>query len=405
MQGKSSTSEKKISQKMEDLRNARIEQIKRDNIANGNGTPVNEEDFNKRIEIKYLGKMEFVNEIGEIVEKDVFISIEQEGGIYIKYYDEDQKLLGVQRTIEEDIIPSATMIGKLPEKLKEVEEKDIEEAKTIEQVKEEEKGKEEKEKGPQLTQKQVNSLDGPKADLNQKVDGITLAGAIGLEGKYIQLIDIDRAKELIPDLELPKTGQRFIPIEIYPNGTANVVGEDKLKFSNIEGTNSAQEHTTMNNEGNKELEQNIETFNIVNKAGMHCITLSFDENISSPYYELEYAYRDKENPTQMFSTQLETVHEGPLKSADEAEEARHDYEEGETKAIKETVSRQQAEELARAKGWYTFDQYGNKIGLNIDAATKYLEENSRGNKSVQELIDEVNNDAKVPEPNNPYYNE
>ena len=389
----------KLISEMKALRDKRIAAIMA--INSQRGIDEDELEISRNFTIKYLGKMEFVNETGEMIEKDVFVTVEQiDGQFQIRYYDNDQNLLGIQSAIDSNIMLSTNLSLKSDNEQKriisELEEKDQNEAKTLEELEEEKQSQEQakaENNGPQLTQTEVSRLKGPKVELTQKVDGITLAEAIGLDGKQMQLIDVDEARRLMPDLEIP-TGQRTIPIEIFANGSADIIGEDKLKYSTIEGVHSTIEHLTMNNEGNWRKEQNIETFNIVKKGEMHTIALSFDEERNNPFYEIKYGIRDKENPTQIVYSELDTVHEGPLKSTAEAEEERHEYTEGETKGIKEVVDKENAIKYAQAKGIYL----ENSRVLDIEKATEELEELSRGGRSVEEIVQEAEEDEKQPGP-------
>lgn len=395
---------KKVIEEMEALKAKRIDEIKRD-IIRRNEIEVDEEGLNKAVIAKYLGKMEFVNEQGELVDKDVFILIEEHSGQFqVRYYDEDQKLLGIQRTLDEDIIPSGDMIGKLPEEMKELEGKDIEDAKTLDELKEEQKQEEQekpeevqeeqqlpgledekKQEGPQLTKAQVNSMKGPKTSLNQIVDAQTLRNIIGLEGQYMQIVDADRIRKLIPDIQIP-SNQKTIPIEIFPDGTANVIGEDKLQFSRKEGTNSTAEQTTVTNEGLVRNEQNIETFNITNKGGMHTIAVGYDENGGMPL-EVKYGWRDVEEPSKITYSELETVHEGPMQQDDDTNQYKKDASEGIDKP--KTVAKEDAEKYARAKGLYEFDYYGNATCYDLQTAKEELEQLYSEGKDIDQIIAEV----------------
>lgn len=424
---------KKVIEEMEALKAKRIDEIKRD-IIGRNEIEVDEEGLNKAVIAKYLGKMEFVNEQGELVDKDVFILIEEHSGQFqVRYYDEDQKLLGIQRTLDEDIIPSGDMIGKLPEEMKESEGKDIEDAKTLDELKEEQKQEEQekteevqeeqqlpgledekKQEGSQLTKAQVNKMAGPKTRLNQVVNGRTLANTIGLTGMYIQLVDADTVRKMIPDAKIP-VGQRNVPIEIYPDGTANVIGEDKLKCSSLEGRTSTKEHTTVTNDGKVQNEQNIETFNIVSTGGMETIAIGYDENYSGKnQQEIKYGVRDREDPTKIAYSELETVHNDPKQDSD-AQEYRKEATKGINKGT-DTIERAEehqgcgddleAEDVdanknnnnvheedairyARAKGLYMVDYYGNATGYDLQTAKEELEQLYSEGKDIDQIIEEV----------------
>ena len=344
----------------------------------------------------------------ELVESKIVVNVKDEKGEnQVRYYDENADLLGVK--INGEIILAEKYSEKTLEERDEIkrllEETDINKAKTLEQLKEERaqeenikiQKQEEKENKPQLTAKQVNMLGGHKVNLNQIVEAETLGNVIGLSGDYMQLIDVDKAKELIPELQI-STSQRYIPIEIFSDGTANIIGEDKLKQSSIEGINSTKENITQNNEGNRQREQNVETFDIVNKGGKNTVSIGFDENnINSPSNEIKYGHRDEQEADEVVYTQLETKNESPLKSAEETEEERQEATEGITKGSKEEVTKEQAERYARTIGLYSHDNNGN-ASLNIDKATEILKELSRGGKSVEEIIQEAEDGVKQPGP-------
>ena len=401
---------KKVIEEMEALKSKRIYEIKKD-IIGRDELEADENALNKAVTIKYLGKMEFINEQGELVDKDVFISVEEHSGQFqIRYYDEDQKLLGIQRAFDENIIPSGDMIDKLPEEMNKLEKQDIEEAKSLEELKEEQNQEEQQteeeqqaqqepqklpgteDEDPQLNKTQTNNLKGPKISLNQIVDEEPLRNIIGLDGKYLQIVDADIIRKLIPDIKIP-TSQRTIPIEIFPDGTANVIGEDKLQLSKQEGLNSTTEHLTATNEGAIRQESNIETFNITRKGGMHTIAIGFDENGGTPL-EAKYGWRDIENPNEITYAELETVHDGPTQQDQDTKEFKEDASDGVNKS--ETIAREDAERYARAKGLYVFDYYGNQIGYDLETAKQEISEDGR---PVDKIINDL--DVKTKEPQRP----
>lgn len=403
---------KKAIADMQNLKAKVIGEIKADMLAKGQ-TEIDEERLNDMVTIKYLGKIGLANEQGELIESDWYAAIEQIGGqLQIIYYDENQNILGKQIGMDGDIIPTEDALIETkkgfekPKEMEELQQEDIEKAKTLEELEEEQRRVEQnkKQEGPQLTKKQVESLGGPKIDLNQQVDNMTLAQKIELDGTHIKFVSIDEAKKLIPDLELDELGQQFIPLEIYSNGTANVIGEDKLKYSTLEGSNNTNEQTTMNNDGSRKQEQGIVTFDIAGTR--NCITVGFDElNTSSPFYEAKFGTRDVEQPSEVLYDELETVYEGPLKQEKEKAFAQMNNTEGMYEASREIVTEEQAERFAKASGWYVFDKNGNVAGPDIEKATVYLKENSIGDNSVEELIEQANDGAKTRGPENPYMNE
>ncbi len=102
---------KKVIEDMRALRDKRIEEIK--DINSNIAFDADEKDASQQVTVKYLGKMELSNEQGELVEKDVYMTIEEiDGQFQIRYYDESQNLLGIQRAIDEDILLSASLSSK-----------------------------------------------------------------------------------------------------------------------------------------------------------------------------------------------------------------------------------------------------------------------------------------------------
>ena len=378
----------KLSDKMEALKDSRIEAIKADSMS----LDPDKEELDSLVTIKYLGKMEFVNEKGELVEKDVFVSIEQIGTEFqIRYYDDEQKLLGVQKAIQGKMmfLPSEEyMWEKLPEKIKKAKQEDIEEAKTIEEVKREEQTNEamkqiEKAKGPQLTLEQVNSLGGPKIPLAQPVDhDITLANKIGLEGEYIQFVDINDAKKLIPDLEIAELGQKFVPIEINKNG-ANVVSEDKMRFSTIKGSNSTERSITENNDGTRTLEQSIVTFEI--PGTYNYISVGFNEqHMADPYYECKFQTIDRDS-NRMGGEELLQSHVGPIMEDPEAHNERRINTEGQLKYTPEQVTEEQAIRYANAVGIF----FEGTRKPDIAKAMEELKLEATGGETVEDVIAEA----------------
>ena len=213
---------KKAIADMQNLKAKVISEIKADMLANGE-TEVDEEKLAEAVTIKYLGKIGLTNEQGELIEQDWYAAIENIGGqLQIVYYDENQNVLGRQFGMDSEIIPSEDVLiekekgFEKPKAMEELDEEGLAQAKTLEQLQEEQRKEEEEQaEGPQLTQEQVNRLSGPKIPLSQPVDkDIALKNKIGLHGDYIQFIDINEARKLIPDLNIAELGQRFLPIEI-----------------------------------------------------------------------------------------------------------------------------------------------------------------------------------------------
>lgn len=393
---------KKIIQEMEKLKLKTIESITAS--LELKGEELNKEKIGEQITIKYLGKISLTNEQGEIVDKDWYAVVEQIGEqIEITYYAENETYLGHQTGIDGRI----QSMWEMPQEMKNLNKEDLEKAKTLEKLQEEQKEQENEKKEdekqeepqklpgieePQLTKRQVDILKGPKTSLTQIVDQQTIGNIIGLEGQYMQIVDVDVVKQLIPDLQIP-TNQRTIPIEILPDGSANIIGEDKLQFSRQEGINSTNENITATNEGLLRNEQNIETYNIVSKGGMHTIAVGYDENGGTPL-EMKYGWRDISEPNKIAYSELETVHEGPLVQDDDTNQFKQDATEGIDKP--NTISQEDVEKYARAKGLYEFDSNGNVVGYDLDTAKQEITEDGR---EVDKIIEDL--DVKTKEPDMP----
>ena len=391
----------KVISEMRELKRKRISEISNFNKKYGISTEeVCQAEISKAITIKYLGKMEFTVEgKEELIEKDVYMTVEEIDGQYqIRYYDENQKFLGMQRTIDEELLLSEEFSFKELDEQKEIAQKldgaNKEEAKTLEELEEEQA----KEKNPSeenlkiakneqiLTKSQVDSLNGPKVKCDQIVDGETLGNVIGTEGDSIQFVDADMLRKVMPNVEIP-SNQRTIPIDVFPDGSAKLIGEDKLQFSTLEGTNSQEDHFTMTNEGKLRNEQNIETFNIMSKGKMHTIGIGYDENFSTPL-EAKYGRRDITNPKDIAYAELETVHEGPLKQDDKTQE----YQKVETGIYKGEESIEVAtEKFAKAMNIRMRDVNGYPTGeYDLDLARQKLEKlwDENPDATLEELIEE-----------------
>ena len=267
--------------------------------------------------------------------------------------------------------------------------KEIEKAKTLEQLQEEQRKEEEeqaKKAGPQLTKEQVNRLSGPKIALSQPVDkDIALKNKIGLQGDYIQFIDINEARKLIPDLDIAELGQQFLPIEILPNGTANVVSEDNMRFSTIKGSNSTEYSISENNDGTRGLDQSIVTFAI--PGTNNYISVGFNEqHTSDPYYEVKFQTIDRDS-NRMGGEELLQSLIGTIEDPDQHNERRNNTE-GQLKYTKELVTEEQAEKYAKSEGIYLEDSRNP----DLKTAREELERLAVGGKSVNDIVQESEND-------------
>lgn len=377
---------KKLIEEMERLKSQEIEKIIANIKARGETVP-DKEELAALVTVKYLEKIEIAkNEKGETVSKDWYAII-NEYSDQITYYAENEILLGQQHGMEGKIQSA----WELPEQMKDLKKEDIEEAQTLEELKEEQKEEEQKKDGPQLTQKAVSRLSGPKIDLDQQVDNVTLARKLGIEGEFIKFISADDPilKEILPDLELSALGQKFVPIQIFSNGTANVIGEDKLEFSTIEGSNFTKEQSVLNDDGKRTNEQGIETFNI--PGTNNCLTIGWDEgDVTSPFYEAKFGTRVPDRGNEVSYEELQTVHEGKMISDAEAETERRKNIEGIYEPSAEPVTDEQAAQYAMAIGMFLPDSRTP----DIERARTQLGELTRGsNKEVEDIIQESEEDV------------
>ncbi len=375
------------------------------------------------IEMRYIGKIKFTHEQGEEIELEAFISIENIGEelqyIFMAEDLEGNKIsLGMKRG-ERPVVIGIDLLDKKEKEqnniISELENKweEREKSPTIKELqqnnKENTEKKEEKEnhnedelevqqlpglekEEKQLTKGQVDRMKGPKTRLSQIVDGETLGNIIGLDGEYMQIVSADEIRRYFPNMQIP-SHQITMPICINPDGTAKVIGSDKLEFSSKEGTNSATEHVTATNEGLVRNEQNLETYNITSRGGMHTIAVGYDENGGMPL-EMKYGWRHVEEPNKITYSELETVHEGPMGQDDNTNQYKQDASEGIDKP--KTISKEDKEKYARAKGLYELDNHGNAIGYDIETAEKEILEDGR---DVDEIIEDL--DVKTIEPNIP----
>lgn len=347
-------------------------------------------------DIKYLGKIELVNELGEKIERDWYVVIEQVNGEFqITYYDENQQFLGIQKGIDGEIIPSQSMMWERPDEMTNIKRDDIDNAPTLEKL---EKGEEEaetetvlpgvEEEKIKLTKAEVDRMSGPMTFLNQEIEGVTLANAIGgLTGKYIKFVNADEIRKMFPNVKIP-ANQRTVPLEVLPDGSANIIGDDKLAISQQEGTNSNREHTVVNEDGQMETQQMMETFKIVNKgeSDMQELSISYDENGGTPL-EIKYGWRDANNET--VKVTLENVNSGRV--TDDVREYQQDTSEGNNKPS--NVSFEDCMRLAKTKGYYTTDEFGNSV-LDFVRAEEEIRKDGR---TVEEIIKDYNeNEARVP---------
>ena len=389
---------KKAITDMEKLKNDAIDKLKQKMAVEGK-TDIAEEELNNLITVKSLENIDLINAKGEIIETIAgYAVIEEIGGQFqIVYYDENLEFIGAQLGKDGEItsyrkgelIEKEKGFEKEKSKMRKPEEEEIEKAKTLEQLQEEQRKEEEeqaKKAGPQLTKEQVNRLSGPKIALSQPVDkDIALKNKIGLQGDYIQFIDINEARKLIPDLDIAELGQQFLPIEILPNGTANVVSEDNMRFSTIKGSNSTEYSISENNDGTRGLDQSIVTFAI--PGTNNYISVGFNEqHTSDPYYEVKFQTIDRDS-NRMGGEELLQSHIGTIEDPDQHNERRNNTE-GQLKYTKELVTEEQAEKYAKSEGIYLEDSRNP----DLKTAREELERLAVGGKSVNDIVQESEND-------------
>lgn len=383
-------------------------------------------------QIKYLGTMEFtVAGREELVEKNVYISIERvNGNLEYRYYDQNMQLLGVQKTIskqemellgiENDIILSKKIIEEMsPEEQarikQELEGKDKQSAKTLRELEEQEEQKSTKKRATAQIQKhQLDRMSGPKTELCQVINGETLGNIIGLTGQYIKVVDADTLKKEFPNLPVPQGLSRCV-LEVFNNGTANMIGEDKLKLSKTEGQNPREAQTTIRSDGGVAEEQNIITFDIVKSSGTSVLSIGYDEQFNGKdQQEIKFGQRSRTDPTDIMYTELQIIHEESRQDT-EVEQYRKDTTEGVNKADnsnRRATNHEKCEELgveavdsdpnnnepheedvlkfARAFNICILDDHGYPTGeYDLKRAeeqlTELMQENS--DKSVEEIIE------------------
>lgn len=391
----------KVIQDMQELKMKKLEEIKAKRISSGEIT-IDEESLSQTITVKYLGKIELVGEYGEKIERDWYAIIEKvnDSESQITYYDENQQFLGIQKVIDEvygEIIPSQSMMWERPDEMTNITKEDIKQAKTKEDLEQKEEEKVEgilpglEEQEMRLTKAEVDRMSGPMTFLNQEIEGVTLANAIdGLTGAYIKFVNADEIRRMFPNAKIPGN-QRTVPLEVFPDGSANIIGDDKLAVSQQEGTNSNREHTVVNEDGQMETQQMMETFKIVNKGDrdMQELSISYDENGGKPL-EIKYGWRNPNNETTKVT--LENVNSGRV-TDDNTRDFQKDTSAGTNKPT--VVSEEDAQKLARTKGYYTENQEGKTI-LDVERAIKEILEDGRPVAEIIETYEQE--DAKVPGP-------
>ena len=400
----------KVIQDMQELKMKKLEEMKaklisseemKAKLISGEEITIDEESLSQTITVKYLGKIELVGEYGEKIERDWYAIIEKvnDRESQITYYDENQQFLGIQKVINEvygEIIPSQSMMWERPDEMTNIKRDDIDNAPTLEKL---EKGEEEaetetvlpgvEEEKIKLTKAEVDRMSGPMTFLNQEIEGATLANAIGgLTGTYIKFVNADEIRTMFKNAKIPGN-QRTVPLEVLPDGSANIIGDDKLAVSQQEGTNSNREHTVVNEDGQMENQQMMETFKIVNKGDryMQELSISYDENGGTPL-EIQYGWRDANNETMKVT--LENVNSGRVPD-DDTRKYQQDTSAGNNKPS--NVSFEDCMRLAKTKGYYTTDEFGNSV-LDFVRAEEEIRKDGR---TLKEIIKDYNeNEAGVP---------
>lgn len=205
----------KVIQDMQELKMKKLEEMKA-NLISSEEITIDEESLSQTITVKYLGKIELVNELGERLERDWYAVIEQVNGEFqITYYDENQQFLGIQKVINEvygEIIPSKSMMWERPDEMTSITEEDIQEAKTQEDLEQEQKEEEAKVSAdlaknmdePELKLKTYRGIVDPvfMRELPETCQGAKKIGMATLEdGRYVLVADYGNGFEIAKGTE------------------------------------------------------------------------------------------------------------------------------------------------------------------------------------------------------------
>lgn len=185
-----------------------------------------------------------------------------------KELDED-KQYNLNEMEDERVRGLVGVVGKEKEKIKEVEELDLEQ-----ELKE---GKEKKEET--ITKNDANLLTKKEeTNLDQQIKGITLRNALGLSGEYEKIAIVSSSQ--VNRYANPEKSHHNIDsfVAIKANGEAIVLGEDVIKQDRQEGINSTATDLTANVNGEVDYEQNRSSYQIVNSPNLY-LKVGYDENL------------------------------------------------------------------------------------------------------------------------------
>ena len=236
------------------------------------------------IDIKYVGKIQLSElEDGQTLEKEVYVSIEEKNGIIsYKYFDENQKLIGIEQ--DEKIIGEQEKINKIKalneetvslNKIKETQEQEKQEEQ------EEKQHSDDKDKIEVPLDQNISSKVTKKeeVDLNQVQQGETLRNLLGLDGEYtkIVLVNSSQVNAFLPPEQRKSNLDCFIALK--ENGESIVLGEDVLQYDANSGINPQEENTTINIDGTVKQEKVTSRYKIVNGNGKQYLSVGYDESV------------------------------------------------------------------------------------------------------------------------------
>lgn len=258
-------------------------------------------------DIIYLGKVRMPNtEDGQILEKEIYVSIEEKDGkIAYKYFDENQELLAIEQEGKQNI--NGELIKEIKNNnnsenelsLKEIEEKQSDKDKEDDkkQVKEDEKVEIPLEQ--EVTSKVTKKED---VDLNQIQQGETLRNLLGLSGEYtkIVLVSSSEVNKFLPSEQRKINKDCFIAVK--SSGEGMVLGEDILEYDSRSGINPREENSTINIDGKVNKKQVTSRYKIVNGNGNQYLSVGHDEAVGK---EVKFSEWSNQYGTYI-DTELET---------------------------------------------------------------------------------------------------
>ncbi len=314
------------------LRNKREREIK-ENLRNGEhlDTIIND--------IKYLGKVEFIEEIdGQKIEeeKDIYLLIEEKDGrVLYRYYDENMKLIAYEGDIREGIMATTDFEDKdksflkqidefnkedsmslsdIEEKLEKISdtlELDIDEIKEIKELDLNQKIKEAEKDKETLSKDETSHLDIKETTrLSQNIKGQTLGNKLGInnielpngkkltDGEKLAIVNTDSLNKYTDR----KNSQDYSFVVIRKNGEAVPLDNSILVSDERSGISPINEDLTINNNGNVSKETNVTSYRIVNGNREEFLKIGNDD-ISGR--KIKYSEFSKEKG-EYVTTELET---------------------------------------------------------------------------------------------------